>query len=76
VIGKAPNMSLYIVYLVEGKATENLKDIPFILVGWFAPIDSTFNNLYATVTSLYALSGTHRVLLNMKSGGVPSAYSL
>jgi hypothetical protein len=45
-------MSLYIVYLVEGKATENLKDIPVILVGWFPPIDSTFNNLYATVTSL------------------------
>ena len=44
VIGKAFNMSLNIVYLVDSKVTENLEDIPFIYVG--NPIDSTLGNLY------------------------------
>jgi hypothetical protein len=55
VIGKALNMSLHVVYLVEGKVTENFEDIPFIFVGMIPPIDYTFNNFHEYTRSYLTL---------------------
>jgi hypothetical protein len=43
VIGKALNMSMHIVHIVDGKVTESLKDIPLITVGAILAMDLTFN---------------------------------
>ena len=44
VTGKALTMSQHTVYLIEGGYTEIFSGIPFILIGWFPPIDITFSN--------------------------------
>ena len=45
-IGKLLNMSMRIVYIVEGKATEKFENIPTIFVGDFHLREFIINNLY------------------------------
>jgi hypothetical protein len=45
VIGKVLNISMHIVYIIDGKYPENIADFPFIFVGAIPAIEFKYGNL-------------------------------